>query len=104
VSYPNKKPAVQIKKPKKYARIAPSLVPFNLGMIVCDELDPVSARAGMGLPGTTTKYIQEEYKRNFLERYTSGRLSYKKDRYARQRVGEGARLQHAKHGDEHAMN
>ena len=29
VSYPNKKPAVQIKYPKRYARKAPSLVPVN---------------------------------------------------------------------------
>jgi hypothetical protein len=27
VSYPNRNPAVQMKKPKKYARKAPSLVP-----------------------------------------------------------------------------
>ncbi len=34
VSYPNKKPAVQTKKPKKYARKAPSLVPFSRAMML----------------------------------------------------------------------
>jgi hypothetical protein len=33
VSYPNKKPAVQTKKPKKYARKAPSLVPLRRPMM-----------------------------------------------------------------------
>jgi hypothetical protein len=33
VSYPNKKPAVQTKKPKKYARRAPSLVPLRRAMM-----------------------------------------------------------------------